>query len=385
MPPDPPVNRPVNPPAAPAASAPGLDRGQPSDADSIAAVRAHAAASPPDQGAMPPDPDRVQKIALSVLVGLSAMYTLYFTQDILLPIFLAFLFSLLLRMPVKALRRIGVPEPAGAAIVMLVMVVLIGVGASRVATPAIEWLERAPTMMVELRAKLRDVEEGLADAREATERIQRMAAADGQTTPEVVVRGPNLADAILSQTQILLAQSLIIVALTFFFLAFGRRTLESVLRSLPDLGDRLHLADIVNTVQINISAYLGTITLINLALGVVTATILWALGMPNPMLFGIIAGLLNFIPYLGSAGTVVILALVSLLSFEEWPRILAPPLAFLLLTTLEGNFVTPTVVGRRLTLNPIFVFATVLFWGWLWGVPGALLAVPILAVFKILC
>jgi len=332
-----------------------------------------------------PDPNRVQRIALIGLLTLASMYTLYFAQDVLLPIFLAFLLSLLLRPPVKALRRIRVPEPLGAVLVMLATVAVVGYGAWSVAAPATDWMERVPTMARELKLKMRDLEAQLAEARRATEQIQEMTDARPGAAQEVVVKGPSLAEQILSQTQLIFAQTLIVIALTFFFLAFGRRTLESVLRSLPLVRDRLHLVDIVNTVQINISAYLVTITGINICLGALTAGLLWLLGMPNPLLFGIVAGTLNFIPYLGSAATAAILAVVALLSFDDWLRIVAPPLAFMCLTALEGNFVTPTVVGRRLTLNPIFVFATVLFWGWLWGVPGALLAVPILAVFKILC
>lgn len=331
------------------------------------------------------DPLRVVKVALVCLLALAVLYTLYFTQDVLLPIFLAFLSSLLLRPPVKGLRRLRVPEPLGAAIVMLAALALLGGAVAALSEPATAWIDRAPTVMRELRVKLSGLQESLEQARQATEQLKDIADRNADAPTEVVVKGPSLADDILSRTQLVLAHGAVTAALTFFFLAFGRHTLESVLQSMPQARDRLHLADIVNTVQINITAYLGTITVINTGLGLVTAATMWMLGMPNPLLWGMVAGLLNFVPYLGSALTTVILATVALLSFDTWWAILAPPAAFLALTALEGNFVTPTIIGRRLTLNPIFVFATVLFWGWLWGVPGALLAVPILAVFKILC
>lgn len=330
------------------------------------------------------DPQRVQKTCLVILLGLAVMYTLYFAQDVLLPVFLAFLLSLLLRTPTRALHRLRLPEPLAAAAVVLIMVAGIGAVVASVSDPAINWLNRAPTLMADLRDKLQDLEREIASARQATEQLERMTESGDRPT-EVVVKGPNLADQILSQTQIVLAQVALTVALTFFFLAFGRRALEGVLRSMPDVGDRLRLSDIVNTVQINISTYLLTITAINFCLGAVVAALMWALGMPSPLLWGILAALLNFIPYLGSVTMAGVLTLVSLLTFDDWLSIVAPPALFIMLTALEGNFVTPTIVGKRLTLNPIFVFGTVLFWGWLWGVPGALLAVPILAVFKILC
>ncbi|MFC7333263.1 AI-2E family transporter [Rhodocista pekingensis] len=332
----------------------------------------------------PLDPARVQTVAILVLLALAVMYTLHFTREVLLPVFLAFLLSLLLRGPVKTLRRLHLPEPLGAALVTLALLATVGGLAYMLSEPATAWVRRLPVIVSEVREKFGDIQAQIEQARLATERLQQMTGA-GDAPPEVVVRGPSLAAEILSQTQIVMAQAAVTLALTFFFLAFGRHTLESVLRSLPRVADRLHLVDIVNTVQINISAYLMTITLINSALAFVTATLLWALGMPNPILFGGIAGLLNFIPYIGSACTTIILAVVALLSFDTWWAVLLPPACFIMLTALEGNFVTPTIVGRRLTLNPIFVFATVLFWGWLWGMPGALLAVPILAVFKILC
>ncbi|WP_119678773.1 AI-2E family transporter [Indioceanicola profundi] len=353
-------------------------------AERTAVERTFAEAKEEQKHLAPHDPAKVQKICLLILVGLAVMYTLYFAQDVLLPVFLAFLLSLLLRGPVKALHRLKLAEPVAAVLVMLGLIGAVGAGVAAVAEPAVQWVERAPTVLAELGEKLKDLQQGLAQAREATQQLQQMTGADEQPT-EVVVQGPNLADEILTQTQMVIAQTLLVIALTFFFLAFGRHTLESVIRSLPNVQDRLHLVDIVNTVQINISTYLLTVTGINLCLGIVAAGMFWLMDVPNPLLWGMVAGLLNFIPYLGSACTALILAVVCLLTFDDWVRMLAPPLGFMLLTAFEGNFITPTVIGKRLTLNPIFVFSTVLFWGWLWGVPGALLAVPILAVFKILC
>ncbi len=338
-----------------------------------------------EQAALPRhDPDRTQKVVLCCLLALAVMYTLYFAQDILLPVFLAFLLALLLRPLVKRLRRIRVPEPLGAALVVFALVAALGWGLLSVARPAAEWVDRAPRVMKELQVKLKDIQAGIAHARKATEQIQDMGN-DARGPREVVVRGPTLADTILTQTQVVLAQAGLTVALAFFFLAFGRHTLESVLRSMPRVRDRLHLADIVNTVQINISAYLVTITIINILLGLVAAGVFWALGVPNPVLFGMLGGIANFIPFIGPFIMAAIMLVVAALTFDIWWQVLAPSAAFLLLHAVEGNFLTPAIIGRRLTLNPIFVFATVLFWGWLWGVPGALLAVPILAVFKILC
>ncbi|MQP64129.1 AI-2E family transporter [Niveispirillum sp. SYP-B3756] len=327
---------------------------------------------------------RVQTWLLGGLLALALMYTLYFARDILLPVFLAVLLALLLRPVVRLLHRLRLPEPLGAALVLLLVLGALGAGAGSVADPAVGWVERAPQVMETLQARMSGLERALAPARQATERLQRMTRTEaGQR--EVVMRGPALADIILGKAQSFVTQGLGVVALTYFFLAFGKQSLLAVLTSLPRRDDRLHVSDIVQTVQVNITAYLATITLINAVLALVTAGIMWTLGVPSPLLWGAMAGLFNFIPYLGPAATTLVLFAVGVVSFDNWTQSLLPALCFIAVTSVEGNFLTPMIVGRRLTLNPIFVFATVLFWGWLWGIAGALLAVPILAVTKILC
>jgi predicted PurR-regulated permease PerM len=232
---------------------------------------------------------------------------------------------------------------------------------------------------------LGDLRESVESARRASHQIEQMAAAADDEAQAVVVRGPSLAEQALTQTQVILAQLFVVLVLLFFFLARGRSMLEQLMGTLTNLEDRINYATIAGTVQKNIAAYLATVTLINSALGLVTTGLMMALGMPNPGLWGVMAGFLNFIPYLGAAVSLMIITLVSALTFDSLLQIALPPMAFLTVTTIEGNFLTPLIVGRRLTLNPIAVFLTILFWGWLWGIPGALMAVPILAVFKILC
>jgi predicted PurR-regulated permease PerM len=239
--------------------------------------------------------------------------------------------------------------------------------------------------MHELELKLGDLRESVESARKASHQIEQMAAAADDEAQAVVVRGPSLAEQALSQTQVILAQLFVVLVLLFFFLARGRSMLEQLMGTMTNLEDRIHYATIAGTVQKNIAAYLATLTLINTALGLVTAGLMAAFGMPNPGLWGVLAGLLNFIPYLGAAVSLTIIALVSALTFDGLLQIVLPPLSFLAVTAIEGNIVTPMIVGHRLTLNPIAVFLTILFWGWLWGIPGALMAVPILVLMKVVC
>jgi predicted PurR-regulated permease PerM len=143
--------------------------------------------------------------------------------------------------------------------------------------------------------------------------------------------------------------------------------------------------EIANEIESSISRYLFTVALINLALGSVASLAFWLIGVPTPVLWGLMGGLLNFVPYLGAVTTIAIVTVVATATIPNLGHALLAPLTYLALGTLEGNFITPWVMGNRLTLNPVMIFVSLMLWGWIWGIPGALLAVPILAGFKIIC
>jgi predicted PurR-regulated permease PerM len=335
-------------------------------------------------GPLPEEGPSPERVALVGLFTLAVFYTLFLARDILLPIFLALLLNLLLRPVVKGMKRLRIPEWLGAALVVIGLMALVGSGAYLLSEPAAAWIQRVPTVMSRIEFKLGDLRDSIEAARAASRELERLGQSSGEVE-RVVVQGPSLAEQVLSQTQFVLAGFAVTLVLLYFFLARGRHMLEGLIGAMPSIERRIQYAAIANTVQRNIASYLATVTVINTALGLATALVMSLLGMPNASLWGVMAATFNFIPYLGSAVTLVILTVVSMLTFDELSRIALPPMAWIFLTALEGNFLTPMIVGRRLTLNPIAVFLTVLFWGWLWGVPGALLAVPILAVFKIFC
>ncbi len=329
----------------------------------------------------PRDPVRLAVVGLFVI---ALLFTLYFGRDVLLPIMLALILSLLLRPCVRGLYRLGLPEAMGAAVMVILVFGLAGLAAYTLAGPAADWIKRMPRVVSELEFKLGDIREGIDRAREASRQIEQITGSQEGAAREVVVRGPTLAEQVLNQVESFIANVVILQVLLYFFLARGRQSLESLIGTMRSVDDRIHYAMVAGTVQRNIAAYLATITVINLFLGVATALAMWAWGVPNAALWGTLAGLINFIPFIGPAVMTVVLFLVSALSFQGLFNILGPPLTFVALTTLEGNFLTPMIVGRRLALNPIAVFVSILFWGWMWGIPGALLAVPILAILKIL-
>jgi len=314
---------------------------------------------------------------------------LYVAADLFIPIAVALLFTLLLSPLVRRLSRIGLPRAVAAALVVVLALGAVGSGLWGLSGPAMEWVEEAPRNMREMRDKLWSIRRALEDVKEATEEVEEAAeeaaGGDGPKPTEVVVRRPGFPLAFATGTGELLATVLVTSVLLYFILASGDLFLRKALKVTSGVGHRRRTVEIFRRAERDISAYLVTITLINGALGVATGAAMWALGMPNPVLWGAMAGVLNFVPFVGAAVTLGVIAIVALMSFDTLTAALAPPLVFLAFTALEGHLITPALVGRRLTLNPVAVFLALMVWGWMWGIAGILLAVPLLTAVKIVC
>jgi predicted PurR-regulated permease PerM len=175
------------------------------------------------------------------------------------------------------------------------------------------------------------------------------------------------------------------VVLLYLLLASGDLFLQKLVHVMPTLGDKKRAVDISHEIQQNISNYLFTVSLINIGLGVIVSGGLYFLGVPNAAMWGMLVACLNFVPYFGPLAGIVLLGAVGLLTFDTWLQALLPPAWYLVLHLMESNFVTPQLMGRRFTLNPVVIFASLMFWTWLWGMPGALLSVPILVSVKVVC
>ncbi|MEZ5933562.1 MAG: AI-2E family transporter [Alphaproteobacteria bacterium] len=329
--------------------------------------------------------DLVQRQGLisGALLLLAVVYTLYFAKALLMPVCLAVLAAMVLRPVVRALGRIYIPEIVGAAIVILTLLAVGGWLILALSGPAGEWIERAPLFKIQLEYKLEALRGPLEKVQEVTKNLQEAANLGRDSQPSVTVEGPSLLQRIFVEAQNTLISIMVMLALVFFLLARGGWTLRRVTAAIEDEDQQALWTDILSRIQSHLAKYLLTVGTINTVLGIATAITMYLLSMPNPLLWGVLAGVLNFIPYAGALATLTIIGLVSILTFDQWLTIMLPPLAFMLLTALEGQFFSPFIVGRQLTLDPIAVFMSVLFWGWLWGFPGMLLAVPILAAIKI--
>ena len=330
-------------------------------------------------------------IAVKGLFILALFYTFYFARSFLLPIVLAVLLSLILYPAVRALKRIAIPEGAGAAIVVLSLAGVLGTALYQLFEPASEWISKMPRITEQVERKLWNVRKSMEEMSKAAKKVEALTNVDGQTTtqrqPQVVSvsNEPSLMSRIMTGTQNMLIAAGATLVLLFFLLASGDLFMRKLVRVLPTLTDKKKAVAVARTIQSAMAQYLFTITCINLGLGIATAILMHLLGMPNPLLWGVMVALFNFVPYVGAAVSGIVLTIVAFVTFSDLNDILLVPLLYFSLETIEGQFITPYLTGKSLTLNPVMIFVSMLLWGWLWGVVGALIAVPILMTLKIFC
>lgn len=320
------------------------------------------------------------RVVLNVLLILALLYTITLIKALLIPLVLAGFIGLALNPIVAATARRGVPRWLSASVLMIVLIAGIGTGIGLLAQPAVGWFHDAPAAIKNFVPKLRAVTQPLEAASRATQTL-----VSGQT-----VRAPaRSADVavnawdILATTPKVVAAVLTVVLLVFFFLIYGDALLRRMVEIAPNLGYKRHVVAIVRSIQTEVSRYILTTLLINLILGLLTAGMLWAYRVPDPLLWGAVAMLANFIPYVGAVTTTTVLALVGLMNFNDPGHALLPALTFAGITAVEGNLITPFIQGRRMRLSPVAILLWLLVWGWLWGIPGALLAVPMLTSAKL--
>jgi predicted PurR-regulated permease PerM len=325
---------------------------------------------------------RTTNLALLLLAVLACAYV---ARSLLFPIIMAVVLALLLRPGVIVLQRLRIGESIGAALVLALVLAALGALATHLYEPAARWAEMGPSEIRRLEKKLRDVSRPVQAVRDATDKVAELANATAPATgkkPAVVVERPSFTK-VFGTAQWAVATVLATLMLLYFLLASGDLFLRKLIRVIPGLRDRILAVEISRSIQAEIGRYFAATTLINIGLGVATTLAMMALGVPSPALIGTAAALLNFVPYVGAAITLLSIFVVAALSFDGATQILLPVLAFLALTTIEGQLVQPIVLGRRLALNPVVVFIWVLLWGWLWGVPGLLVAVPMLVALRI--
>lgn len=297
---------------------------------------------------------------------------LYVASSLLVPILAALVVSLTLEPLTRGAARIGVPKWASGLLLVTVLLAILYAAAALLSEPASDLLARSQEIGATIREKFRFMDRPLDALRDL------QAAIAGSSGLAVDVKQNDLltgAMAVLPQ----FALQFVLFFATLFFLVFsGNAMRRYVVRAFATREGRLRALRIVSDIEANLSSYLITVTIINLCVGIVAALVTFALGFPTPLLWGALAFVLNYIPYVGPGIMHVILFIIGLLTFDTfWPALIAP-LFFMGFTFVEGHFIVPNVVGRQLLLQPLAVFLSLAFWAWLWGPIGALLATPIL-------
>lgn len=325
---------------------------------------------------------------LVVVAWIAALAALYYARDLAIPLVFAVLLALLLRPLFRRLQRLRVPDVAASLLLVLGVAAIFVTGMVTVAQQGQTWLAKAPDMIKNVQAMLPQEQGPLSHLTQTTEAVRDLA--EPETTAEeapvpVVMRSSEATITVLGTSGHFLAALLIVFVVTFFVLAYSDTLLKQAVESRNSFADKKAVVTSLNNVENGISTYLATVTVINIGLGIVTALVVWMLRIPNPILWGLMAMVLNYVPHVGALACEVILFFVGAVAHESLWHGAGAAASFFVLTTVESYFITPIALSKSLQLSPLAVILSVLFWGWLWGIAGGLMAAPLLTVVKIVC
>lgn len=356
----------------------------------VAPAEAGESQTPPDSQENTELELRRIRLCLVLIAILAFFYTLYFARAILQPMAMAVVLSLVLKPVRRKLTHAGLPDIASAIVVFVGFTLILVVGIQLLWEPANHWLEQAPDSLHTVRKQLEGMGgplESIAEAEKELDKLTAMTEKESTTERPLAVRveQPALTSQLLNRTGSLATSLGITLSLLFFLLAAGDQFLEKAVQVKKSWTDKWDTVLLAKEIEHKMSTYLGTITLINIGLGVAIALGLWAIGMPHPLLWGALAALLNYIPFAGLVIGSCVVFIVAASEFDSLGHALLAPIVYLTANGLEANLVTPTVLEKSISLNPVVILVAVFLGGWCWGIGGIFLAVPFLLIFKILC
>ena len=339
------------------------------------------AEAPPPVGASA----RLQSGAIVGIFALLVFYFLYFASPILIPIITALLLSMLLAPFVSLLERVRVPRTLGSLIVVVAAIgALFGIAAS-LRGPAQSWLSE-PQRFSRLEEKLRPITASFEILRYATEQVEKATAPkDGPSIQKVELTESGLPGLLSTGIGHVASTIAAVIGLLYLFLVSGDTFLRKLVLVTPSLKDKKRAVEIVRNIETDISLYLLMVASINISIGFIVMVTTGVMGISDPFLWGTLAALLSFAPYVGEFAIVILLSLAGILTFDSLAQAFVAPAVYFVLMTICWQGVVPFVVGRRMTLSPVAVFIAIIVLGWMWGVIGALVAVPVLASLKIIC
>jgi predicted PurR-regulated permease PerM len=311
---------------------------------------------------------------------------LYLTRAIVLPILLAILLKLLLQSGVRRLERIHIPRAIAALVMITILFITLVTMGTALSGPAHDWVAKLPEGLPRLRERLSFISGSVESVQRFLQNAESyISVTTSQVTPSAAPVSSTLSELLFAGTASFASGLFMTVIVLFFLLISGDLFLRRLVEVLPRFRDKRAAVMITQQIEADIAAYLKTITIMNAVVGVATGLVTWAMGLENPTLWGVLAFFLNYIPVVGPILCLVILVLAGMLRIETLWSSFMPAAGFLAIHLIEGQFITPMLVARRFTLNPVLVVVSLIFWYWMWGVPGAVLAVPVLAMAKIVC
>jgi predicted PurR-regulated permease PerM len=339
---------------------------------------------PPAEGAeevmpLPADPKVIFLGGIFFILALAALYT---AAEIVWPLVFAFVLSLLLNPLLRFLAKLHIPRVLGALLlVAAVLALVVGLGTA-ISGPASSWAAKLPDALPRLFQRLRFLEEPFSALQHFWQQIRDFA---GWQNSADASPGSAILAKLFSGTRSFASGFFTTLLFLFFLLVAGDIFLQRLVEIMPRFSNKRQVVDIAKQIESDISAYLLTITTMNAAVGIATAAVMWLTGVGDPLLWGTTAFLLNFVPILGPAlGALIFLLAGALAADTVWLMIL-PAGLYLGIHLIEGETFTPMLLARRFTLNPVLVIVSLVFWFWMWGIPGAILSVPMLAITKIIC
>src|SRR5690625_4023322 len=340
----------------------------------------------PGSEPMPPAPPAASTarwaiigIFLLLLTGAIAL-----ARNFLLPVVLAMMLTLVFTPLRRWLNRLGVPSWLCAVLVIVALSAGVMGVLTALSQPAADWISRGPQIVFQIERKLRDLRLPIEKVMGAVEQVDELTEVSAEQTPDVAFRGSRVSDLIAEVLPEIGTQLIFVLVLLFFLIVSGDMFYEKLVHVMPTFTDKRRAVRIAFDIERTLSRYFSTISLINALLGVGVGLVMWALGMPTPVLFGLMAFIFNFIPYVGSIFGIIITTVIALVSLPTPFHAFAAGGSYLLLTSIEGQFVTPYFVGRVLQMNTVIVFVAIAFWAWLWSVVGMIIAVPMLVVVRVL-
>nr|WP_136250486.1 AI-2E family transporter [Ningiella ruwaisensis] len=335
---------------------------------------------------------------LKVLVAFAAIYTLYFAQSLLLPLVFAILISLLLSPLVKRLKRIHIPRSISAIVLLATLVTPFTLMSIELTEPIQRWIKLVPKVSMQIKQELLEIETLFAHQNEAEiqakeesffsgwfgeEEQTEVDEEDGVVEKQIKQGGLNALVSMLAGTPIFFAQLFTSLILILFLLIFGPPLFSVFVNEFPAVENKRKARALVKEIQQALSSYIVTVSLINLGLGIVTAIALAFFGVDDALLWGVLVAFLNFVPYLGPAFGLFILLIVGGVQFGMSPYAFLPSAIFLVINIMESQFITPAILGQNMQVNPLIIILWLLLAGWLWGVVGVLVAVPLLVCIKL--